>query len=96
MYRPRKIQVCSTATALKASNRRFLIIRKEKDDKTINMIHIKSLTAETGEELGAGSHLSINKKVKYSSIGLTDDAAKELYVCLHHYLKNSINIPNTQ
>ena len=31
---------------------------------------------------------SENEKIKYSLVGLSDEAIKELYACIHHYLKN--------
>jgi len=73
---------------LKTKNKRFAIYKVEKEGKTINKIEVKSLTKETGEGLGAISHISENGKIKYSAIGFKDEALVELYYSLGHYLKN--------
>lgn len=56
-----------------------------------NVIFLKSLTAESGVKPGVRHELSKNKKVKISSMGLTDDAVLELYVGLSHYIEKFIN-----
>ncbi len=56
--------------------------------KNKNVTYTTSLTCETGKEDGAITKLSKNEQVKYSLVGLSDEAIKELYACLHHYLKN--------
>ena len=88
MFRPIKLQGYKDAFTVKAKNRRFEMVKKEVNGKNRNMIHITSLTSETGKEDGAITKLSDNEKIKYSLVGLSDEAIKELYVCLHHYLKN--------
>lgn len=88
MYKPIKLQGYKDAFTIKAKNRRFAIVKKEVGGKNRNMIYITSLTSETGKEDGAITKLSENKKIKYSLVGLSDEAIRELYYCLHHYLKN--------
>lgn len=83
-----KLKKYNDAFTVKGKNRRFAVIKKEIDGKNRNMIHITSLTSETGKEDGAVSMLSENEKIKYSLVGLSDEAIKELYACLHHYIKN--------
>ena len=85
MYKPIKLQGYKDAFTIKAKNRRFAVVKKCKNR---NMIYITSLTSETGKEDGAITKLSENEKIKYSLVGLSDEAIKELYACLHHYLKN--------
>ena len=88
MYEPIKLQGYKDAFTIKAKNRRFAVVKKEVDGKNRNMIYITSLTSETGKEDGAITKLSENEKIKYSLVGLSDEAIKELYACLHYYLKN--------
>jgi hypothetical protein len=88
MYKPIKLQGYKDAFTVKAKNRRFAIIKKQVDDKNRNMIYITSLTSETGKMDVAITKFSNNNKVKYSSIVLSDEAIRELYACMHHYLKN--------
>ena len=88
MYKPIKLQGYKDAFMIKAKNRRFAVVKKEVDGKNRNMIYITSLTSETGKEDGAITKLSENEKIKYSLVGLSDEAIQELYACLHHYLKN--------
>ena len=85
MYKPIKLQGYKDAFTIKAKNRRFAVVKKGKNR---NMIYITSLTSETGKEDGAITKISENEKIKYSLVGLSDEAIKELYACLHNYLKN--------
>lgn len=88
MYKPIKLQGYKDAFTVKAKNRRFAIIKKEVDGINRNMIYITSLVSETGKIDGVITKFSDNDKVKYSLIGLSDEAIRELYTCMHHYLKN--------
>jgi hypothetical protein len=56
-----------------------------------NVIFLKSLTAESGLKPGVKHKLSKNKKLKISSIGLTDEALIELYMGMSHYIEKFIN-----
>jgi hypothetical protein len=88
MYKPMKLQGYKDSFTIKAKNRRFAVVKKEVDGKNRNMIYITSLTSETGKEDGVIAKLSENEKIKYSLVGLSDEAIKELYTCIHYYLKN--------
>jgi hypothetical protein len=83
-----KLQKYNNACTIKAKNRRFAVVKKEIDGNSRNMIYITSLTSETGKEDGVITKLSKNEKIKYTLLGLSDEAIKELYTCLHHYLRN--------
>lgn len=86
------------AITVRGENREISII-KQKPSKnkfaTKNLLVIKSLTKETGYNMGVSGELSENGKIKTSFIGLSLDALIELYACIGHYLNgvsdNSIN-----
>ena len=82
-----KLTTYPNGLQLKAKNKRFVIFKVEENGKSINRIEVKSLTKETGAEIGAISFISKNSKVKYSAIGFSDEALMELYCCLDSYLK---------
>jgi hypothetical protein len=75
-YKPMELKKYEDAFTIKAKNRRFAVVKKEFDGKNRNMIYITSLTSETGKEDGVISKLSKNEKIKYSLIGLTDEAIR--------------------
>ena len=85
-----KITVYPDAVKVKGKNKMVAVVKKEPKDPlhAANVIFMKSLVAETGPEPGVKSELSKNGKVKHSWIGLSDEAIRELYACLHHYLGN--------
>lgn len=56
-----------------------------------NVIFIKSLTAITGPKAGVRHKLSKNKRIKYTHIGLSNEAIIELHHGLGQYIENIIN-----
>jgi hypothetical protein len=61
-----------------------------KESPAENVIHFKALVSDVGPGEGAKTEFSENGKIKYSYVGLTNDAVIELYVSLHHYITKSI------
>jgi hypothetical protein len=49
----------------------------------------KTLTSIVTKEPGVGHALSDNEKIKYSFVGLSDEAIKDLYAALHHYIQDN-------
>jgi hypothetical protein len=72
----------------KTKNKRIAIFEKKVDDKTIHCIEVKSLTKDSGSEIGAISLISKNGKIKFSAIGFKEEALMELHYCLSQYLIN--------
>lgn len=83
-----KLKTYPNAVILKSKNKRFAIIKTEKEGKIIHKIEVMSLTKESGQGLGAISVISKNGKIKYSGIGFKEEALFELYCCLEHYFEN--------
>lgn len=82
-----ELTVYKNAIEVKMNNRR-LTISNVGNDK--NSIVFKALTKHTGKEAGIYSKLSENEKIKFSKIGLSDDAIIVLYHALGEYLNNKI------
>jgi hypothetical protein len=85
--------VFKDAVEVRGVNKETIIQRLEPKVKNgaPNLIRVKSLTANTGKKPGVRHNLSYNGKVKYSAMGLSDEAVIELYMALNHYIKNIIN-----
>jgi hypothetical protein len=81
----RKIKRYNNAILVRSKNKR-ISIERIKENK--NAIYITSLTSETGKGISAITKLSENEKIKYSLIGFTDEAIKDLYICLHRYIND--------
>lgn len=84
-----KSSIFSDAVEVRGLNRETSVVKRtvEKEFDPANTIHICALTANVGEGPGAISHLSKNKKVKYTTIGLSDEGLLELFLAIGHYLK---------
>jgi hypothetical protein len=85
--------IYSDAVTIRGLNRKIEVIRVEPKGKFYapNVIRIKALTSEVGEKPGVKHNLSKNKKIKYTGMGLSDEALIELYMGLSHYIKTIIN-----
>lgn len=83
------ISLYANGIVLKSHNRRITIQKHnfEKFELDGAAIQIKSLTKDTSDKKGAVSVLSKNKKVKYSFIGLSDEAVLELHAALSYHIK---------
>ncbi len=89
MSRTKKVSIHPEGVFVKGNNRRIAIIKKTgTKDKAKNIIIMKALTAELTEHPGVRHELSDNKKIKYSFVGLTDEAVMDLHIALGEYLFN--------
>ena len=88
-----KVRIFKDAIAVRGTNRQTVVTKQERKSQFAahNVVHLKSLVAESGPDAGVIYELSDNNKIKYSHIGLSDEAIVELYVTLGHYIKNVIN-----
>lgn len=91
-----QIKIYENAIGIKANNRRINVVsRKSMDDNIDGIeIQIQSLTRDTTNKKGVKSFISDNGKVKYSFMGLSNDAAIELCVALSYYIKQVMKIDN--
>jgi hypothetical protein len=81
------------AVSIRGLNRDTAVVKREvtKKFEAPNLIFIKALTANVGNKPGVRHELTKNKKIKVSTIGLSDEGLVELYMALTHYIKNNIN-----
>lgn len=81
------------AVTIRGLNRNTAVVRREvtKEFEAPNVIFLKALTSNVGKKAGVRHELSPNKKIKVSTMGLSDDALVELYMALGNYLKSNIN-----
>jgi hypothetical protein len=86
-------EIYKDAVTIRGVNRNIQIIKVKPKGEFYapNVIHIKALAAEAGTKPGVKHSLSKNKKIKYSGMGLSDQALIELYMGLGHYVKRIIN-----
>ncbi len=97
MAKKEKDTICSAihpnGVIIRSYNREISILRHESKERFAapNVIFVKALTANAGKDPGVKHNLSNNEKIKYSALGLSDEALIELYMGLSHYVKNIIN-----
>lgn len=83
----RKEKIYKNAVLVKSKNKRLVVQKVNVEGGNQNTICFKSLTSETGADPGALHDLSSNQKVKYTKIGLSDQAILDLYAALEDYVK---------
>jgi len=81
------------AVKIKGHNREIAIAKMEtkKEFDSPNVIFFKALTSEVGPNAGVTSIVDDNGKIKYSTVGLSNEAIVELYMGLSHYIEKFIN-----
>lgn len=89
MLKQTKMDVYPNAVLVRSHNKAIAIERRKPKNQhdSKNVIFLKSLTADTTKNPGVIHELSKNEKIKYSTLGLSDDAIVALYHCLGEYLE---------
>jgi hypothetical protein len=95
MARKVKTTVYLNAVNVRGENREIGVFKRKEEDITEespaeNVIHFKALISDVGPGEGARTEFSENGKIKYSYVGLTNDAVIELYMALHYYITKEI------
>ena len=86
-----KIKKHLNSTELKTKNKVFTVIKPVVNVETQelhkhNIIHIKGLTSELGDEPGVKTIISKNGKIKETYIGVTDEGLEDLFRTLAIHL----------
>jgi hypothetical protein len=67
-------------------------VEKEEDIIDSNEMQFVALTSEVTDGPGVDYGLHCKGKIKVSHVRLSDDAILELYISLHHYLKDVLKV----